>query len=159
MDKRFGLQLYSLREDTAKDAALVLKKVAEMGFQSIEFAGYYGIGGKEMKMLLEDLGLKAISSHVGYHRFTDNFKEEVEFNHAVGNTNIVLPWYKIDTLEDAKKSVEEIGKMREAFLAEGFDFGRIAVERNGDIVPKGLYGQTVLRDGDTLEVVRFVGGG
>lgn len=123
MDKRFGLQLYSLREDTAKDAALVLKKVAEMGFQSIEFAGYYGIGGKEMKMLLEDLGLKAISSHVGYHRFTDNFKEEVEFNHAVGNTNIVLPWYKIDTLEDAKKSVEEIGKMREAFLAEGFDFG------------------------------------
>ncbi len=43
--------------------------------------------------------------------------------------------------------------------AEGFDFGRIAVERNGDIVPKGLYGQTVLRDGDTLEVVRFVGGG
>ena len=35
-------------------------------------------------------------------------------------------------------------------VAEGFDSGRIAVERNGDIVPKGLYGQTVLRDGDTL---------
>ena len=50
-------------------------------------------------------------------------------------------------------------RARALLAAEGFDFGRIAVERNGDIVPKGLYGQTILRDGDTLEVVRFVGGG
>ena len=36
---------------------------------------------------------------------------------------------------------------------------RIAVERNGDIVPKAQYGETVLQDGDSLEVVSFVGGG
>ena len=56
-------------------------------------------------------------------------------------------------LDAAGKTVSQL------LAAEGFDSGRIAVERNGDIVPKGLYGQTVLRDGDTLEVVRFVGGG
>ena len=43
--------------------------------------------------------------------------------------------------------------------AEGFDSGRIAVERNGDIVPKSRYGETVLQEGDVLEVVSFVGGG
>lgn len=123
MDKRFALQLYSLRDDTAKDAAAVLKQVAAMGFQSIEFAGYYGIGGREMKMLLEDLGLTAISSHVGYARFTDHFKEEVEFNHAVGNQHIVLPYYGIQNTEDAKRAVEDIGKMQEAFAREGFEFG------------------------------------
>ena len=37
--------------------------------------------------------------------------------------------------------------------------GRVAVERNGEIVPKAKYAQTVLADGDTLEVVGFVGGG
>ena len=36
---------------------------------------------------------------------------------------------------------------------------RIAVERNGEIVPKAQYGAVTLEDGDTLEVVRFVGGG
>lgn len=46
------------------------------------------------------------------------------------------------------------------YLADaGFDSRRVAVERNGEIVPKRLYGETVLADGDTLEVVGFVGGG
>ena len=36
---------------------------------------------------------------------------------------------------------------------------RIAVERNGEIVPKRLYGETVLQDNDVIEVVSFVGGG
>ena len=33
------------------------------------------------------------------------------------------------------------------------------VERNGEIVPKRLYGETVLQDNDVIEVVSFVGGG
>ena len=36
---------------------------------------------------------------------------------------------------------------------------RVAVELNEDIVPKASYGETVLKEGDTVEVVRFVGGG
>ena len=41
----------------------------------------------------------------------------------------------------------------------GYTTGRIAVERNGDIVPRTQYADTVLQDGDSVEVVRFVGGG
>ena len=40
-----------------------------------------------------------------------------------------------------------------------YDPRRIAVEKNGDIVPKASYGYTVLRDGDVVEIVSFVGGG
>ena len=40
-----------------------------------------------------------------------------------------------------------------------FDAKRIAVEKNGEIVPKATYDETVLCDGDTVEVVSFVGGG
>ena len=36
---------------------------------------------------------------------------------------------------------------------------RIAVERNGEILPKSQYAQTLLKDGDRLEIVTFVGGG
>ncbi len=40
-----------------------------------------------------------------------------------------------------------------------YDPMRIAVERNGDIVPKTAYADTVLQDNDVIEVVSFVGGG
>ena len=43
--------------------------------------------------------------------------------------------------------------------AANYDPRRVAVERNGDIVPKARYSETVLADGDTVEVVSFVGGG
>ena len=40
-----------------------------------------------------------------------------------------------------------------------YDKKRIAVEKNGDIVPKSMYDEAVINDGDTIEVVSFVGGG
>ena len=49
--------------------------------------------------------------------------------------------------------------VEQLLASEGYESGRIAVELNGDIVPKGRYAATELRDGDTVEVVRFVGGG
>ncbi len=41
----------------------------------------------------------------------------------------------------------------------GYDEKRVAVELNGDIVPKARYKETILNDGDSVEVVSFVGGG
>ena len=52
------------------------------------------------------------------------------------------------------------GKTLAEYLAStNYDPKRIAVERNGDIVPKAKYGETILQDGDNVEVVSFVGGG
>ena len=52
------------------------------------------------------------------------------------------------------------GKTVAEYLATTrYDPKRIAVERNGDIVPKVQYSETVLKDGDCVEVVSFVGGG
>ena len=41
----------------------------------------------------------------------------------------------------------------------GYDLMRVAVELNGDIVPKAQYADTIFKDGDSVEVVSFVGGG
>ncbi len=52
------------------------------------------------------------------------------------------------------------GKTVAEYLATtNYDTKRIAVERNGDIVPKAQYRNTLLCDGDNVEVVSFVGGG
>lgn len=48
----------------------------------------------------------------------------------------------------------------EEFLESlNYDVARIAVERNGDIVPKANYKKVILTEADTLEIVSFVGGG
>jgi sulfur carrier protein len=44
-------------------------------------------------------------------------------------------------------------------VSQNHDISRIAVELNGEIVPKATYSQVSLDNGDTLEIVRFVGGG
>lgn len=52
------------------------------------------------------------------------------------------------------------GSTLSAYLTgAGFDLGRVAVEVNGEIVPKRLYAETTLSDGDSVEIVGFVGGG
>ena len=49
--------------------------------------------------------------------------------------------------------------LTEYLNSSGYDAKRIAVEKNGTIIPRAQYGETILADGDTLEVVSFVGGG
>ena len=52
------------------------------------------------------------------------------------------------------------GKTLAGYLAgTQYDPKRIAVEKNGEIVPKAQYEETILQDGDSIEVVSFVGGG
>ena len=41
----------------------------------------------------------------------------------------------------------------------GLDARKVAVERNLEIVPRSVYGQTALSDGDRIEIVHFIGGG
>ena len=52
------------------------------------------------------------------------------------------------------------GKTVASYLNEnGYDIKRVAVELNGDILPKSQYEGTALKDGDSVEIVSFVGGG
>ena len=58
------------------------------------------------------------------------------------------------------KEVAADGKRLADYLREaGYDARRVAVERNGEIVPKATFEQVVLQEGDVIEVVSFVGGG
>lgn len=61
---------------------------------------------------------------------------------------------------NGKETEAKLPVTAEEYLTEnGYRISRIAVELNGEILPKRLYAETILRDGDVLEVVSFVGGG
>lgn len=50
-------------------------------------------------------------------------------------------------------------KLTDYLNEKSYNVSRIAVELNGEILPKNLYGETVLKNGDKVEIVSFVGGG
>ena len=58
------------------------------------------------------------------------------------------------------ENLDVVGKSVADYLnSAGYDLMRVAVELNGDIVPKAQYADTIFKEGDSVEVVSFVGGG
>ena len=57
------------------------------------------------------------------------------------------------------RSLDGAPTVADLVLALGLDRRKVAVERNLEIVPRSLHGQTLLADGDRIEIVQFVGGG
>ncbi|HHV94093.1 MAG TPA: sugar phosphate isomerase/epimerase [Firmicutes bacterium] len=86
-----GLQLYSLREAAAQDFVGVLKTVAEMGYEGVEFAGYGGLKASELKKILDDLGIKAIGSHVGIQQLEQELNQVIDFNLEIGSPYVICP--------------------------------------------------------------------
>ena len=68
MSTGIALQLYTLREQASEDFVGMLKGVAEAGFGAVELAGYGGLEPSALRTIIDDLGLRAISSHVPFQR-------------------------------------------------------------------------------------------
>jgi thiamine biosynthesis protein ThiS len=62
-------------------------------------------------------------------------------------------------LNGESRPVPESLSLGDLVRSLALDVGRIAVERNGAIVPRATYDQTPLAEGDRIEIVQFVGGG
>ena len=60
-----ALQMYTLRNETARDFAGTLREVAKIGYAGVEFAGTDGLSAAELRRLLDDLNLRAAGSHTG----------------------------------------------------------------------------------------------
>lgn len=63
------------------------------------------------------------------------------------------------TLNGKAQQLEQVNTVAELIAFLGYQGKRIAVEANGDIVPKSQHGTTALADGDQIEIVVAVGGG
>lgn len=89
---KIALQLYSVREDCARDFPETLKAVAKMGYEGVEFAGYYNRSAKELKKMLDDLGLKVAGTHTKLNTLSgDELKKTIEFHHILKNKYLIVP--------------------------------------------------------------------
>ena len=87
-----ALELYSVREDAAEDTAGTLEAVAKMGYEGVEFAGYYGHSAEDLRKVCDDLGLQIIGTHTGLDTLLgDQLPATIEYNQILGNKYLIVP--------------------------------------------------------------------
>lgn len=114
---KVALQLYSVREEMAKDMDKTLGAVKAMGYDYVEFAGYYGRSAEEVKALLDKHGLTCMSVHQGPNLFLEEGQKAVDYIKTLGVKYSVIPWYErsrlagTDKWEETIESFTKIGKL------------------------------------------------
>lgn len=87
-----ALQMYTLRDETARDFVGTVRKVAEIGYAGVEFAGTGGLGAAELRRLLDDLNLRPAGSHTPLESLEKELNAVLDFNQTIGNEFVVCPW-------------------------------------------------------------------
>jgi sugar phosphate isomerase/epimerase len=90
--QEYGLQLYSLRNEFAKDAPAAMAKVREMGFKNVEMAGTYGLQFPEVIKLLAQNKLNVVSFGVDFERLEKEPQKVAEEARSYGARFIVCSW-------------------------------------------------------------------
>lgn len=111
-----GLQLYTLRNQTQKDFIGTLKKVADIGYKTIEFAGYGDISAVQMKKALDDFGLLGVSTHVSFEKLEKELERQIEYSKVIGSQFIIVPyipkeiWNSDSQFQTLISALKKIGK-------------------------------------------------
>lgn len=137
--KNIGLQLYSLR-DMVKDSGIqpVLEVVAKMGYKNLETAGYndgkiYGMAPAEFKKIVNDLGMKCTSAHLGQEYSKEKEAEvmgwwdkAIDAHNELGVKYMIQPWMPVNdktTQDDLKMYCDYFNTIGYKTAAASIAFG------------------------------------
>ena len=155
--KKFGLQLYSLRDVLPADPKGVLKQVASFGYKQIEsYEGkdgmFWGMGHTGFKQYMDDLGMTIISAHCDINK---DFEKKAAEAAAIGMKYLICPYKGPQkSLDDFKKFAAEFNQKGEICKKNGIRFAY----HNHDYSFKTMEGQLpqdVMMNGTDPSLVDF----
>jgi sugar phosphate isomerase/epimerase len=88
---QISLQLYTVREETARDMPGTLRKISEIGYPAVEFAGYGDLTTRDLKTVLEDLGLRTSGVHVPLDSWETNPETVLTDMQTLDCAHAILP--------------------------------------------------------------------
>ena len=122
------MQLYTVRDQMAKDFPGTLARVARIGYKEVEFAGYYNQSPQDVRALLDRLGLAAPSSHVGLDALQKDLAGQIRVARTVGHEFVTVPALMEPLTGRAvgadywQRTAAEFNRVARALQAEGVGF-------------------------------------
>jgi len=148
ISKDIGIQLYTLAKPLSDDFTGTIKKLAAFGYKNLEFAGpyyfspeeelknnplvavmglsgygYHGHTPKEIRMILDDLGLVSTSAHISDSSLKHNIDEAIEAANIIGQKYILSPAFMGQTADEFKMAAELYNGFGVKCKAGGIQYG------------------------------------
>ncbi len=108
---KIGLQLYTVRRELEKDFEGALAQVAALGYNEVEFAGYFNRTPQQVKSVLAKNNLAAPSVHALTAVLRDNLQQTIDAAKAIGHQYIVCAYL----LPEERKSLDDYKRLIELF--------------------------------------------
>lgn len=121
----FGLQLYTLRDVLPADSKGILTQVASFGYKQIEsYEGekgmFWGMSNTEFKALMDNLGMKIVSSHCDINK---DFERKAAEAAEIGMSYLICPWLGPQkSLDDFKRYADVFNQRGEVCRKKGIRF-------------------------------------
>ena len=143
-----GVQLYSIRDSVEADMHAALKKVKELGYDGVEFAGLFGNKPADIRAWCEELGLNPISAHVPLDEMLADTRGTFAAYKEIGVRYVVVPYVTEERRPGAAKfdeTIEEIARIGKIASEMGltllyhnhdFEFKKVDGEYGLDILYK-----------------------
>ena len=88
---QISLQLYTVREETTRDMPATLRRISEIGYPAVEFAGFGGLSAEDLSNILDHLGLRASGAHVPFDSWQKDPESVITDMHTLDCTHAILP--------------------------------------------------------------------
>jgi sugar phosphate isomerase/epimerase len=122
-----GLQLWTVRAECAKDFPGTIAKVAKLGYNGVEFAGFYDRPAKEVRKMLDDNGLLCFGSHTAIDLLSnEKLAATMEYNKILGNKFVIVPWLdrkQLNTKAGWLEKVKTFNELADKTRSEGVHIG------------------------------------
>lgn len=170
LKKPLGFQVWTVKDQLIKDFAGTLKMMAGLGYESVEMCsppGYVSSGfgplvsmkAKEMRKIVEDVGLVLESTHYGMGELRDNLSERIDFAAGSGQKQMICSSFwlpKGATMSDWMKAVDELNeigaKTKKAGIQMGFHNHHMEFEKLDGVL---IYDELLNRFDPNLVKMQF----
>lgn len=118
----YSIQLYSVRDCMEKDFEGTLKALSEMGYTTVELAGFLGTYGRsveEFKETLKKYDLKVSGSHSDLLDLVNNYDETIAFHKKIDNKNYIIPIADLSSQEKIDSFVKTVNYLIPKLAGDG----------------------------------------
>lgn len=121
MLNNIAIQLKALEKECLADFEGTLRELKNLGFNGIEFCGFYGKTADEVKEIVNKLDLTIVSSHININDILDNYDEILDYHKRLGCKRIVITYGDIHGLESLSMLINDLNSLHIRLQKQGIE--------------------------------------